>query len=69
MRTFLLSLLILPCVLTLSACGLGETAVTAELQAKQAQQAQQQMEQLKQQIDAVNVQANKRLQEQEQDSY
>lgn len=64
MRTFLLSLLILPCLLALSACGLGETAVTAELQAKQAQQAQQQMEQLKQQVEAANAKNTARLQEQ-----
>lgn len=47
--------------LTLSACGLGDTAATAELQAKQAQQAQQQMNQLKQQIDAANAVNNERL--------
>lgn len=69
MRTVVLSLLILPSLLALSACGAGETAVTAKLQADNAQRAQQQMEQLKQQIDASNAQANKRLQEQEQNSY
>ncbi|HLA29426.1 MAG TPA: hypothetical protein VJ047_00165 [Pseudomonas sp.] len=63
MRTLLLSLLILPSLLALSACGAGETVVTAKLQAEQAKQAQQQMEQLKQQIDAANEQSTKRLEE------
>lgn len=45
----------------LSACGLGETAATAELQAKQAQQAQQQMQEMQKQIDAANAVNNERL--------
>ena len=49
--------------LTLSACGLGETAATASLQAEQATQLQQQTEQLKEQIEAANAQSNKRLEE------
>ena len=48
--------------ISLSACGLGETATTATLQAKQAQQAQQQMQQLKQQIDQANALNQQRLQ-------
>ncbi|MEN0108239.1 MAG: hypothetical protein AAGC84_17710 [Pseudomonas sp.] len=47
--------------LLLSACGLGETATTAELQAKQAQQAQQQMQDMQKQIDAANAVNNERL--------
>ena len=47
--------------LLLSACGLGETAATAELQAKQAQQAQQQMQAMQKQIDAANAANNERL--------
>ncbi|WP_271195503.1 hypothetical protein [Pseudomonas turukhanskensis] len=47
----------------LSACGLGETAATAELQAKQAQQAQQQMQAMQKQIDAANAVNNQRLKE------
>lgn len=45
----------------LSACGLGETAATAELQARQAQQAQQQMQDMQKQIDAANAVNNERL--------
>lgn len=61
-----LALLLLSTTLALSACGLGETAATASLQAEQAEQAaqlQQQTEQLKQQIEAANAQSNKRLEE------
>ncbi|TIH07526.1 hypothetical protein [Pseudomonas leptonychotis] len=52
---------LLATTLLLSACGLGETAATASLQAEQAAQLQQQAEQLKQQIEAANVQSQKRL--------
>jgi cell division protein FtsB len=55
--------LLLAATLVLSACGLGETAATASLQAEQASQLQQQTEQLKQQIEAANAQSNKRLEE------
>ena len=55
--------LLLSATLVLSACGLGETAATASLQAEQATQLQQQTEQLKQQIEAANAQSNKRLEE------
>ena len=55
--------LLLAATLVLSACGLGETAETASLQAEQATQLQQQTEQLKQQIEAANAQSNKRLEE------
>ena len=48
-------------VISLSACGLGETAAT--LQAKQAQQAQEQMQQLKEQIDQANALNQQRLQQ------
>ena len=58
-----LPLLLLSTTLALSACGLGETAATASLQAEQAAQLQQQAEQLKQQIEAANAQSNKRLEE------
>ncbi|MGG5871534.1 hypothetical protein [Pseudomonas peli] len=58
-----LALLLLSTTLTLSACGLGETAATASLQAEQAAKLQQQTEQLKQQIEAANAQSNKRLEE------
>jgi cell division protein FtsB len=57
------TLILLSISLMLSACGLGETAATASLQAEQAAQLQQQAEQLKQQIDAANAQSNKRLEE------
>jgi cell division protein FtsB len=57
------TLILLSISLLLSACGLGETAATASLQAEQAAQLQQQAEQLKQQIDAANAQSNKRLEE------
>jgi len=52
---------IVVCATLLSACGLGETAATAELQAKQAQQAQQQMQDMQKQIDAANAVNNERL--------
>lgn len=58
--------LLLAATLVLSACGLGETAATASLQAEQASQLQQQTEQLKQlkqQIEAANAHSNKRLEE------
>lgn len=55
--------LLLAATLVLSACGLGETAATASLQAEQATQRQQQTEQLKEQIEAANAQSNKRLEE------
>lgn len=58
-RVFLVS----AATLVLSACGLGETAATANLQAEQAAQLQQQTEQLKQQIEAANAHSNKRLEE------
>lgn len=51
------------CLLSLSACGLGETAATAILQAKQAEQAQQQMKQLKEQVEQANQASNQRLNE------
>jgi hypothetical protein len=53
------------CLLTfasLSACGLGETAAVASLEAKQAAQLQQQAEQLKQQIEQANALNEQRLQ-------
>ena len=55
--------LLLAATLVMSACGLGETAATASLQAEQATQLQQQTEQLKEQIEAANAQSNKRLEE------
>ncbi|SFI91112.1 hypothetical protein SAMN05216206_3143 [Pseudomonas guineae] len=58
-----LTVTLLSSTLLLSACGLGETAATASLQAKQAAQLQQQTEQLKQQIEAANAQGQKRLEE------
>ncbi|MGE6793419.1 hypothetical protein ACQKFS_15520 [Pseudomonas guineae] len=58
-----LTVTLLSSTLLLSACGLGETAATASLQAKQATQLQQQTEQLKQQIEAANAQGQKRLEE------
>jgi cell division protein FtsB len=57
------ALILLSTCLLLSACGLGETAATASLQAEQAAKLQQQKEQLKQQIEAANAQSNKRLEE------
>jgi hypothetical protein len=57
------TLILLSTCLLLSACGLGETAATASLQAEQAGKLQQQKEQLKQQIEAANAQSNKRLEE------
>ena len=48
-------------VALLSACGLGETAAQAELQAKQAQQLQEQKKQLEAQINAANALNNERL--------
>jgi hypothetical protein len=53
------------CLLTitsLSACGLGETAAVASLEAKQAEQLQQQAAQLKQQIEQANAVNEQRLQ-------
>ena len=47
--------------LTVSACGLGETAATAELQARQAKQAQEQKQAMQTQIDAANALNNERL--------
>ncbi|MBP8203407.1 hypothetical protein [Pseudomonas sp. TMP9] len=58
-----LTLTLLSTTLLLSACGLGETAATASLQAEQAAKLQQQTEQLKQQIEAANAQGTKRLEE------
>ena len=58
-----LTVTLLSSTLLLSACGLGETAATASLQAEQAKQLQQQTEQLKQQIEAANAQDQKRLEE------
>jgi cell division protein FtsB len=57
------ALILFSTCLLLSACGLGETAATASLQAEQAGKLQQQKEQLKQQIEAANAQNNKRLEE------
>nr|WP_298137494.1 hypothetical protein [uncultured Pseudomonas sp.] len=62
MRTLLL-LASLPALILLSACGAGETAATATLQAEQAKQLQQQTEQLKQQIEQLNEQSEKRLEQ------
>ncbi|MBX9755199.1 MAG: hypothetical protein K2X80_10625 [Pseudomonadaceae bacterium] len=53
------------CLLTLaslSACGLGETAAVASLEAKQAEQLQLQAQQLKQQIEQANALNEQRLQ-------
>ncbi|MDO9322285.1 MAG: hypothetical protein Q7U01_11705 [Pseudomonas sp.] len=53
------------CLLTfasLSACGLGETAAVASLEAKQAAQLQRQTQQLKQQIEQANALNEQRLQ-------
>jgi cell division protein FtsB len=58
-----LAVLLLCTCLLLSACGLGETAATASLQAEQAAQLKKQTEQLKQQIEAANAQSNKRLEQ------
>lgn len=58
-----LTLPLLSSTLLLSACGLGESAATASLQAEQAAQLQQQTAQLKQQIEAANAQNQERLQE------
>lgn len=58
-----LTLILLSTTLLLSACGLGETAATANLQAEQAAKLQQQTEQLKQQIEAANAQGTKRLEQ------
>ena len=58
-----LTVILLSSTLLLSACGLGETAATASLQAEQAKLLQQQTEQLKQQIEAANAQGQKRLEE------
>ena len=49
------------CATLLSACGLGETAATASLQAKQAQQLQEQKKQMEAQINAANEASNQRL--------
>jgi hypothetical protein len=49
-------------VASLSACGLGETAAVASLEAKQAEQLQQQAAQLKQQIEQANAVSQQRLQ-------
>lgn len=46
---------------SLSACGLGETAAVATLEAKQAEQLQQQSAQLKQQIEQANAVSEQRL--------
>ncbi len=46
---------------SLSACGLGETAAVATLEAKQAEQLQQQAAQLKQQIEQANAVSEQRL--------
>lgn len=54
---------LLATTLLLSACGLGESAATASLQAEQAAQLQQQSEQLKRQIEAANAQNHKRLEQ------
>ena len=50
-------------VMSLSACGLGETATSASLQAKQAQQAQAQVKQLQEQINQTNAVNQQRLQQ------
>jgi curli biogenesis system outer membrane secretion channel CsgG len=62
MRQFLYPPL-LATTFALAACGAGETAAVADLQAQKAAQAQQQMEQLKQQIEQANQYNNKRLEE------
>lgn len=49
--------------MSLSACGLGETATSASLQAKQAQQAQAQVKQLQEQINQANAVNQQRLQQ------
>ena len=49
-------------VISLSACGLGETATSASLQAQQAQQAKQQAKQLQEQINQANALNQQRLQ-------
>ena len=50
-------------VISLSACGLGETATSASLQAKQAQQAQAQVKQLQEQINQASAEDQQRLQQ------
>ena len=50
-------------VISLSACGLGEPAPRASLQAKQAQQAQAQVKQLQEQINQANALNQQRLQQ------
>jgi len=50
-------------VISLSTCGLGETATSASLQAKQAQQAQAQVKQLQEQINQTNAVNQQRLQQ------
>jgi curli biogenesis system outer membrane secretion channel CsgG len=50
-------------ILTLSACGAGETAAIATVQAQLAEQARQQMEQLQQQIDQANTVNKQRLEQ------
>ena len=50
-------------VISLSACGLGETATSASLQAKQAQQLQEQAKQLQEQINQANELNQQRLQQ------
>jgi hypothetical protein len=56
-------LLLIPVVLLLSACGLGETAAQAELQARKAQQGQAQVEAIQQQIEQLNQHSQQRLQQ------
>ena len=52
----------LSCLL-LGACGGGETAAVAELQAQQARKAIEQQQAIEQQLDAVNAQSQQRLQQ------
>ena len=63
MHSLRLAICLLTCA-SLSACGLGETAAVASLEAKQAKQAQQQMQQMQQmqqQIDQANALSEQRL--------
>jgi hypothetical protein len=48
---------------SLSACGLGETAAVATLEAKQAEQLQQQSQQLQKHIEQANAVSQQRLQD------
>ena len=54
---------LLAATLLLSACGAGETAATASLQARQAEQALQQKAALQEQINSANAASAKRLEQ------